>query len=403
MVKRIRVIRGGQGAGKTIAILILIINSCSWTAGREWVIASEELTKMKGTVIKDFLKVMSWFGIFQDHRWNKTDYLYTFKNGSTIKFLSLDKEDAGKGYRVYGFYCNEVNKCKFEAYNQFASRAKVVIVDYNPDAPFFIDDEVIPRDDCEYLQLTFEDNEELDHVERTEILSYLERGYKNKKLPEGTGKGQRYHADNIKDAYWANKWQVYGLGNVGALIGAIFSNWQITPDIPEGARLRNGGGDFGFTNDPTAVIAVYEWTDHKGILGKPGTPYKVLDEEIYETGYLNADIAREVKKTVLAKKKIYWDSNEPKSVADLKRTHRLKAVGVGAKDVNYGIDLMQQQNYLVTARSKNLISNFRFYVWGVDRNGKPTNKPKKENDHGIDAVRYEETGQAKYSGKYTVR
>jgi phage terminase large subunit len=358
---------------------------------------------MTDTVIKDFIKIMGWFGLFNESRWNKTRYIYTFRNGSTIRFLSLDKDDVGKGFRPYGFYCNEVNKCTFEAYNHFASRAKVVIVDYNPDAPFFIDDEVIPREDCETLQLTFEDNEELDIIERTEILGYLQRGYKDITLPEGNAPGQRYHTDNVKNAYWANKWQVYGLGNIGALIGAIFSNWQIVQDIPTGAVLRSGGGDFGFTNDPTAVIAVYLWTDVHGVYGPKGKHYKVLDEEIYETGLLNSDIAEKVRKSALAMKKIYWDSNEQKSIKELRKTHRLKAISIGAKDVNYGIDLMQEQDYLVTARSTNLISNFRFYVWDTDRNGKPINKPKKKNDHGLDAVRYEETGHAKHPGKYTVR
>lgn len=406
MTKRIRAIKGGQGAGKTINILYLIANSCSSNAGRHWIIASEELTVMKDSVIKDFLMVLAWAGIFEEHRWHKNEYVYTYPNGSTTKFRPLSKYDAGKGSRNYGFFCNEVNKVKFEAYHHYASRAKIVIVDWNPDAPFFMDDEVIPREDCEVLQLTFMDNEALDHIERDEILGYRKRGYKDLKLPEGFAKGQMYHEDNVANPYWANKWQVYGLGNTGALLGTVFtygSNWEIVQNIPEGAVLRSGGGDFGFTNSPTAVIAVYTWTDKDGIAGPPGRAYKVLDEEVYETGLLNSDIATKVKATALATKKIYWDSAEPKSIKELKKKHRLKAYGVGAKDVNYRIDIMQQQYYLVTARSKNLISNFRHYVWAVDRNGKPTNTPKKEHDHGIDAVGYEEVGQSKYPGTYVIR
>jgi phage terminase large subunit len=396
MRKRIRMIRGGQGAGKTISILMLICNSASSNAGRNWLIASEELTKMKDSVIADFIAVMKGFGVWDDDRWNKTDFIYTYPNGSIVKFRSMDKEDAGKGVRLfYGVYFNEINKIKFEAYNQYASRCKVVIGDWNPDAPFFVDDEVLPREDCEFLQLTFKDNEMLDSVERDEILGYLKKGYINIKLPEGPKEGQRYHAGNVKDSYWANKWQVYGLGNIGALLGAVFNNWEIIEDIPAEARLRAGGGDFGFTNDPTAIVARYQWN---------GCP--VYDEICYETEMSNAKIAQKIKKSVLAFSTTYFDSAEPKSIADLRKTHKVKAQGVdkGADSIRFSIDLLQQYPKIyVTRRSINIISNLRNYVWEVDRNGKPTNKPVDKNNHTIDAMRYEEMGKGKYNGQYTIK
>lgn len=396
MRKRIRMIRGGQGAGKTVAILILIINSACSTPGRNWLIASEELSKMKDSVIADFIRVLGWFGIFDENRWNKTEFIYTFQNGSIIKFRPMDKEDSGKGVRMfYGVYFNEINKIKFEAYNQYASRAEMVIGDWNPDAPFFVDDEVLTREDCDFLQLTFKDNEELPETERTEILLYEKRGYFDLSLKEGYAEGQRYHKDNIKDSYWANKWQVYGLGNIGALIGAVFNNWEIIEDIPKEARLRAGGGDFGFTNDPTAIIARYQWN---------GCP--VYDEICYETEMLNKHIAERVKKSVLAFSNIYWDGAEPKSVEELRKTYKLKAVAVdkGADSVRFGIEQLQKyEKMYITRRSINIISNLRNYVWEVDRNGKPTNKPVDKHNHAIDAMRYEEMGKGKYNGNYVIR
>lgn len=391
--KRIFIVRGGQGAGKTISFLILIINSCSSNHGREWIILSEELTKMRDSVIKDFLKIMQAVGIYRAYAWNKSDLSYHFPNGSVIKFRSTDKDDAGKGVRTYGVYFNEINKITFEAYNQYASRAELVLADYNPDAPFFVDDEVIPREDCAFMQLTFTDNEQLNKVEREEILGYFKRGYKNLKLKEGVATGQLYHKDNIKDSYWANKWKVYGLGDVGSLIGAVFNNWEIIDDLPKEARLRSGGLDFGFTNDPTAIISVYEWNG-----------YRVLDEEAYETEMNNDAIGKKIKASPLLMVQTYCDSAEPKSIADLRKMG-VKAVGVdkGNDSIRFGIDLMQRQKYLVTRRSKNLINNFRNYVWEVDRNGKSTNKPIDKHNHGIDAVRYEEMGKGKYSGIYVSR
>lgn len=377
--KRIFVVRGGQGAGKTIAMLMLIINSASSKEDREWIIASEELTKMRDSVIKDFLKVIKAFGIFKPERWNKSEFTYHFPNGSTIKFRPMDKDDAGKGVRVYGVYFNEVNKITFEAYNQYASRAELVLADYNPDAPFFIDDEVIPRKDCSFLQLTFKDNEHLHEVERDEILGYYQRGYNA--------------AGEIINKYWANKWKVYGLGEIGSLIGAVFSDWEIIPDIPKEAHLRSGGLDFGYTNDPTAIVAVYEWNG-----------CEIWDEVAYETGLSNKKISDKIKASALQSARIYCDGAEPKSVDDLKSL-RVKAIGVAGadKDILFGIEKMQEKRILVTQRSVNIISNLRDYVWATNRNGKAINEPIDKHNHAIDAARYEKMGRGKYSGKYHVR
>lgn len=236
--KPIRIIRGSQGAGKTISILILLIDYCSRCPNKEVLILSAELTKMRLTVIKDFVKIMREIGIYRD------DYflagtLYRFPNGSFIKFIGLDKEDVGKGLRSDVAYFNEVNKINAEAYRQVASRAQVVYADYNPDAEFYIDNDVIPRDDCDFLQLTFKDNELLSDRERGEILRYYENGYNT----DGT----------VKNKYWANLWQVYGLGNIGNLQGVVFENWDIIPEVPKDAQLIAYGLDFGFTNDPSGL------------------------------------------------------------------------------------------------------------------------------------------------------
>ena len=178
-------------------------------------------------------------------------------------------------------------------------------------------------------------------------------------------------------------------------MGAVFSNWEIIDEIPKEARLRAGGGDFGFTNDPTAIIARYQWN---------GCP--VYDEIAYETEMSNKKIAEKIKKSVLAFSTTYWDSAEPESVQELRKTYRIRAVGVdkGADSVRFGIDLLQQYPKIyVTRRSVNIISNLRNYVWEVDRNGKPTNKPVDKHNHAIDAMRYEEMGKGKYSGNYIVK
>ena len=103
--KRIWCIRGSQGSAKTYSILTLLINHASSKPDKEIFIVSAELTKMRNTVIKDFVKLMKLIGIYSDDRF-LAGTLYRFPNGSFIKFIGLDKEDVGKGLRCDIVYFN---------------------------------------------------------------------------------------------------------------------------------------------------------------------------------------------------------------------------------------------------------------------------------------------------------
>jgi len=373
--KRIKVIQGGQGAGKTISILILLINHASSQPNKEILIISSELTKMRLTVIKDFVKVMRLCGLYNDAHF-VAGTLYRFPNGSFIKFIGLDKSDVGKGLRSDVAYFNEVNKCDFESYRQVASRAKKVYADFNPDKEFFIHTDVIGREDVDFLQLTFQDNELLDENERNEILLYKEKGY----AKDGT----------VINDYWANLWRVYGLGMIGSLQGVVFDNWSKIDSIPSTAKLLAYGMDWGFSADPTTLVSLYQYDG-----------YYILNEEIYQRGLVNSEIAQLMKELNINKQvQIFADSAEPKSIRDL-QNYGFRIIGAdkGADSIMFGISKMQEEKFLVTKNSTNLVSELQSYTWQVDRNGATTNKPIDANNHLIDAVRYYFTTK-KYDGKY---
>lgn len=379
--KRIRVVRGGQGAGKTISILILLINHAASKQDKEILIISAELTKMRLTVIKDFVKLMKLIGIY-DEALFLAETLYKFPNGSFIKFIGLDKADVGKGLRSDVAYFNEVNKCDFESYRQVASRAKIVFADYNPDTEFYIDTDVITREDCDFLQLTFEDNELLSPDERAEILLYKDKGYRI----DGT----------IKNSYYANLWQVYGLGNIGNLEGVVFSNWSQTDLIPIEAKFIAYGLDWGFTNDPTALIEVYQY--NKAIY---------INELIYQTRLTNGEIINKLK--ILAVKNnicIVADSAEPKSIQDVNNAgFWIEPARKGQDSIKNSIDRLQEYQMFVTSTSINLIKELRQYRWAKDREGKSLNAPEDIMNHAIDALRYvalNKLSQYENNGHYSI-
>lgn len=370
--KKIKVIRGGQGSGKTISILILLINHAFNKPEREILILSAELTKMRLTVIKDFVKVMRLMGVFDDSRFI-AGTLYRFPNGSFIKFIGLDKDDVGKGLRSHVAYFNEVNKCDAESYRQVASRAGQVLVDYNPDATFYIDTDVIPREDCDFLQLTFEDNELLPQSERDEILNYKRLGYSE--------------SGEVANEYWANLWQVYGLGNIGSIQGVVFPNWSEVAAIDERARCLYTGVDFGFSVSKFAALDIW-YLDGDFI----------LDELVYANDLTNPDAAEAMKRAGYKGTKTYCDHAEPKSIEELRRAGIVAVPCESKTDIKkYATRKLNERRFYVTARSKNLKEELRHYVWD-EKTGQPK---KSDKDHLMDALMYAVGSADKFNGNYT--
>jgi phage terminase large subunit len=371
--KRVKIIQGGTSAGKTYGIIPILITKASTYANQEISIVAESIPHLRRGALKDFLRIMKSTNRFFEQRFNKSLLRYEFANGSVIEFFSADDSSKLRGARRDILYINECNNVNFESYNELSIRTKKeVYLDFNPANEFWVHTELKGETDSDFLILTYKDNEALDE----RIVKEIEKN--------------RDKAST--SAYWANWWRVYGLGEIGMLEGVIFSNWKIINTIPPEAKLVGIGLDFGYTNDPTAIIEVYNYNGQR-----------IVNELKYQTGMLNSDIAKELPKNVV----VYADSSEPKSIDEIRRYGiTIKGVTKGKDSINYGIDVMQQQEYLVTSQSTNLIKELRAYCWDQDKTGKQLNKPQGKQDHGIDALRYHEMetlGLNSNYGKYFIR
>jgi phage terminase large subunit len=371
--KRIKIIQGGTSAGKTFGILPILIDKAARQSGLEISVVAETIPHLRRGALKDFLKIMKWTGRYIDTNYNKSLLRYEFANGSVIEFFSADDSSKLRGARRDVLYINECNNVTFESYNELAIRTKKeVYLDFNPANEFWVHKELKDEPDADFIILTYKDNEALDN-------SIVQQIEKNRLKAETS-------------AYWANWWRVYGLGEVGMLEGVIFSNWKTIDTIPDEAKLVGIGLDFGYTNDPTAMIEVYSWNGQR-----------IVNELVYQTGMLNSDIAKKLPKHV----PIYADSSEPKSIDEIRRYGiTIKGVTKGKDSINYGIDVMQRQEYLVTSQSINLIKELRSYCWDTDKTGTRLNKPAGGQDHGIDALRYHEMetlGINTNYGRYAIR
>ena len=371
--KRTKIVQGGTSASKTFSILWVLSNKAMHIPNLEISVVAESIPHIRRGALRDFEKIMRWGGRYNPNSFNRSLLKYEFLNGSFIEFFSADDSSKLRGARRDILYINECNNISFQAYNELAIRTKKeVYLDFNPANEFWVHTELKDESDADFIILTYKDNEALDES----IIQQIEKNREKGKT----------------SSYWANWWKVYGEGQVGSLEGVIFSNWKTIDKLPNEARLIGIGLDFGYTNDPTAIIEVYNYN------GK-----RILNELKYQTGMLNSDIAKVLPNNV----PIYADSAEPKSIDEIRRYGKtIKGVTKGKDSINYGIDIMQQQDYLVTKDSTNLIKELRSYIWDTDKQGVKLNKPIDHFNHAIDALRYHEMetlGIGANYGTYNIR
>ena len=347
---RIRAVCGGTSASKTISILIWCIAYAQTVPNQLISVVSQTLPHLKKGAIRDFLNIMNAQNYFKDNSWNKTNYTYTFENKSQIEFFSVDEPSKVRGPRRDVLFMNECNEIPFETYTQLEIRTKnIIYLDWNPVSSFWFYDELLGKENVDFITLTFEDNEGLDENIRQAILSR---------------KGNN------------NWWKVYGMGLLGESENRIYKNWKQTDEIPHEAKLVRYGLDFGYTNDPSSLVAIHYWNGAY-----------ILDEILYQKGLSNKNIADAM--ISLEKALCMADSAEPKSIDEIKSYGILiMPVSKGQGVKNQGIQFIQEQKIYVTKRSVNLWKEYNNYLWQSDKDGKILNIAQDFLDHAMDSVRY---------------
>ena len=358
--------RGGTRSTKTYSALQFLVFLAVGLATKKLIsVVSETLPHLKKGAIRDFEKILQDEGIIQstlkdDSRWNATDCTFTFANGTIIEFFSVDNP-----MRVHGpsrdiLFVNEGQNTKWETVNQLMIRTRdFIIVDYNPTHEFWAHTELATDARFKSIVSTYKDNPFLTPAQVEDI----EKGKKNK-----------------------NWWRVYGLGQTGQLEGVIYNFEQIDsmPDDPE--LLRIGGLDYGFTNSKTAGVDVLADLKRKRLY---------VDEMFYGLGMHNFDIIAALNAHGFPKggPRLYADCAEPKANSELKLAGFNVWPSDKGKEIIFQISWMQGWELYFTKDSVNLIHEARNYIWDTDADGNRLNRPIKEFDHGMDALRYAAFGQ----------
>jgi phage terminase large subunit len=366
--KRITQHIGGTRSGKTYAILqYLIVKALQ--EPQNITIVRRTVPSLKRSVIKDYKEIMIDLGIWSNESYNISDRVYTFANGSLISFVNTDDAEKLRGVKSDILFIDEASEQHEEAYFQLSIRTTgEIILAFNPTiSPYHF---LRSMDDAEVFNTT-----------------YLDNPY----LPEQMVK--EIEALELKNPKY---WKIYGLGEYAANEKAVFNNFQILEEMPV-HELVGFGLDFGFSQDPTALVAVHR---HHDML--------YVRELMYDTGLTTQDIVNRLKSLNIGRTDEIWaDSAEPRLIEEIYRSgFNIKPVKKGPDSINFGISVLQNFALNVDSKSTHLIDELYSYEYRTDKNGIVLDKPQDFNNHLIDALRYLAMSRLsikqKNKGKYTL-
>lgn len=345
--------KGGTRSGKTWAVLQMLHLLCS-NSEKPLIVScvAATLPMVKRGMQRDFRQMLTAEGIWDENAFNKTEGCYTYPNGCMIEFFGIDNASKVHGPARDILFVNEAQGIPREIFRQLDIRTrKKVIIDFNPVRKFWGETEFVG---ARYVTIhsTYKDN------------PYLTK--------EQVGAIEK----NKNDANW---WRVYGEGETGGVEGNVYPQYEVIDELPETFTGRCIGLDFGFVNDPTAIVDIrFEGWD------------LYVDLLCYETGLLNNTIADYLTSQGLNRVVTVCDSAEQKSIVELQQRH-IKAIPCvkGRGSISAGIAQVSQFKLHVTKRSVKMLDELDNYKWIKDEaTDTYTNEPIDAWNHSLDALRY---------------
>jgi phage terminase large subunit len=351
--------QGGTSSGKTIAILQCAIVFALTHRGSSVSICRISLPILKRSVIRDFVNLLKDMDMYYESDHNKTEQIYTFKNGSYVEFVACIEEDKLKGPRRDLLILNECTELSKGMFLQLAMRTRgVIMMDFNPEDNDHWIYEVINEPNAILIKSTYKDN------------------------PFLTESNIKFIEDMIKvdDNYY----KTYVLGERPTSNCRIYSHFRQSDEIPMEINKDGDevvcdkycyGLDFGY-NHPTVLVkttfvgnAVY------------------IREEIYRSNLTAVDLIDLMNDFGINKSKyIYCDSSRPEIIEELNRSGYKYAKGAD-KNVKAGIDKVKSHEIIIHNDSLNIWKEYKKYNWKMDGE-RILDEPAKIYDDAMDAIRY---------------
>ena len=369
---RYAIFYGGAGSGKSFAVAQLLLIK-ALKSKRKILVLRKVGRTVKQSVFQQLLDLLTDWKIIGYCKINRTDFTIELANGSSFIFAGLDNPEKIKSITgLTDAWLEEATEFSLDDFSQIDLRIRhetaedqSVILSFNPVSKanwcyktFFspdADKEFLKK--CKIIKTNYLDNNHLPQS-YVDALLLLER---------------------TNPAYY----KIYCLGEFGSLDKLVYNNWQkmdFDPDKIKGQLIC--GLDFGYTNDPTAFTASLLVPEEQRIY---------VFKEWGGTGYLNDEIANNIKKMGFAKSSICADCAEVKSIEEIKRDgiRRIFPCVKGQGSVLQGIQKLQQYELIIHSSCKETIEELQNYCWKKDKQtNEYINEPVDMYNHYLDSLRY---------------
>jgi len=370
--KKICILQGGTRSSKSFSALQWILVHALMEPNIVVSVVRKSFPSMRVSIMRDWQTILKQLEIWSDENWSATEHIYNFDNGSMVEFMSIDSSEKRKGSARDYLFIDECNELSREDYFQLFIRTRIkTIIAYNPSfgTNHYIFNEIQTHPESSLYISTFLDNPFLEKsiIEEIERLKWINPEY----------------------------YKIYGLGLPGNNVGTIFTA-ELVEMIPDEAKFVAFGMDFGFSIDPSTLVAVYKWNENL-----------YFEELLYKKGLVTSEIIAELKSLDVERNIIWGDSAEGRLIEEIYRAgFNIKPVKKGKDSIKMGIDIMHQHKLHILKSSVNIVREFSEYVWTVNKNGDFENIPVDYSNHAIDAIRYvcmEQLNQKKINaGKYAI-
>ena len=366
---RIEVYYGGAGSGKSIFVAQKLVLKALKSKRKILVIRKVARTQ-KDSCFAVICEIFKSIKYFDRCRINKTTLDITLPNGSVILFKGMDDSEKIKSIaNITDIWCEEATELTLDDFSQLNLRLRAlnpnlqIWLSFNPVSKanwcyqyFFVN-----KAEAFILKTTYKDNDFLPQDYKDEIESYK----------------------HTNPTYY----KIYVEGEFCSLDKLVYNNYEIL-DFDVGKLIKSKkyitltGLDFGFTNDPTALIV--------SLVNEKEKELYIIDE-YGETGLTNPDIANIIKSLGYQKNIIMCDSADPKSIEEIRRQGipRVKACKKSPDSVLHGIQQLQQYKIYVLPKCEKTITKIQNYAWEKDKKtNEYINKPIDRFNHFLDALRY---------------
>ena len=368
--KRYNVYYGGRASGKTYFLIQKLLLK-GLKEKRVILLMNKQTNKVSDGVWRELNNAIDLFHLRPYFTFNKTEFRATcILNGTQFRCLGLEDSERIKGFAdIADVLLDEATNFSVEDFELIDGTIRSpkyklplqVYVSFNPVSKanwvykyFGFDTGIVP-DNTFILKTTYLDNTFLDG-------SYNQR------------------MENLKNRNYS-RWKIEALGDFVSLDRLVYDGYWKEEDF-DYKQLQGQlmiGMDFGFTNDPSVIVASL-----------------LVDQNIYvfqewgDTGKTNPELANVIKNLGFSKSLIIADSAEQKSIEEIRRLgiQRIKASVKGPDSVIHGIQRVQQYNLIIHPSCQNLITELENYSWQKDKNGEYINKPQDSFNHYLDALRY---------------